>query len=254
MPQTRKVLKVQVDHEYSMINSRLASSGVEFMNHGLYDKKLIKKIPGDFKNQKLLYYSLFDGVKTKGKSILEVGCGRGGGIKFLRDNLKFSKITAIDYNQANIDFCKENNSDGVEFLLGDAENLEFENESFDIVLNVESAHCYPDYQKFVSEVHRVLKPNGIFLSADTCDVDDSNSDYYSSNLLSLKNYQVLFSVLEKDITPQVAESCARDYDSYMASEYTDATKELLFSIAVTLLPGYNDGRFKYISAIAKKVG
>ena len=38
--------------------------------------------------------------------------------------------------------------------------------SIDLVLNVESSHCYPDIARFYSEVHRILCPGGFFLYAD----------------------------------------------------------------------------------------
>jgi len=54
----------------------------------------------------------------------------------------------------------------VSYLQADAENLPFENESYDVVLNVESSHCYGDMQQFVHEVYRILKPGGYFSWAD----------------------------------------------------------------------------------------
>ncbi|MCK4464674.1 MAG: methyltransferase domain-containing protein, partial [Bacteroidales bacterium] len=41
-----------------------------------------------------------------------------------------------------------------------------DNESVDIVLNIESAFHYPDKMKFLKEIYRVLKPGGEFLIAD----------------------------------------------------------------------------------------
>lgn len=52
------------------------------------------------------------------------------------------------------------------FQQGDAEALPFENNVFDVVLNVESSHCYGSMERFVQEVSRVLKSGGIFSWAD----------------------------------------------------------------------------------------
>ena len=52
------------------------------------------------------------------------------------------------------------------FCVGDSEKIRFENESFDVVLNVESSHCYGNIPLFLAEVKRVLKPGGFFLWAD----------------------------------------------------------------------------------------
>jgi SAM-dependent methyltransferase len=44
--------------------------------------------------------------------------------------------------------------------------LPFASDSFEAVVNVESSHCYPNFERFVHEVFRVLKPGGHFLFAD----------------------------------------------------------------------------------------
>eukprot|EP00658_Telonema_sp_P-2_P070432 TRINITY_DN59948_c0_g1_i1.p1 TRINITY_DN59948_c0_g1~~TRINITY_DN59948_c0_g1_i1.p1 ORF type:complete len:207 (-),score=33.09 TRINITY_DN59948_c0_g1_i1:316-936(-) len=52
------------------------------------------------------------------------------------------------------------------FVQGDASALPFQAESFDVVLNVESSHDYPEFEDFVTEVGRVLAPLGTFFIAD----------------------------------------------------------------------------------------
>jgi len=51
-------------------------------------------------------------------------------------------------------------------VQGDAESLPFADESFDAVINVEAAHGYPNFPRFLAEVARVLRPGGRFLYAD----------------------------------------------------------------------------------------
>jgi ubiquinone/menaquinone biosynthesis C-methylase UbiE len=55
---------------------------------------------------------------------------------------------------------------GLNFVQGNAENLPFADESFDAVLNIESANNYPQFRRFLAEVARVLRPGGHFLCAD----------------------------------------------------------------------------------------
>jgi ubiquinone/menaquinone biosynthesis C-methylase UbiE len=55
---------------------------------------------------------------------------------------------------------------GLTFVQGDAEKLPFGDDAFDIVVNVESSHCYRSMAAFLSEVKRVLKPGGLLLWAD----------------------------------------------------------------------------------------
>ena len=44
--------------------------------------------------------------------------------------------------------------DNLSFVEGNAENLPFDDESFDLVYNVESSHCYGDMGAFIEQVHR----------------------------------------------------------------------------------------------------
>ncbi len=53
-------------------------------------------------------------------------------------------------------------------MQGNAEHLPLESNSFDAVVNVESAHCYPSFERFADEVERVLRFGGFFLFADLC--------------------------------------------------------------------------------------
>jgi SAM-dependent methyltransferase len=44
--------------------------------------------------------------------------------------------------------------------------MPFDDHQFDVVMNVESSHCYPSLDAFFREVKRVLRPGGHFLYAD----------------------------------------------------------------------------------------
>jgi ubiquinone/menaquinone biosynthesis C-methylase UbiE len=114
-----------------------------------------------------LYHHVGMQVNFQGKQVLEVSCGHGGGASYLARAQKPAKYTGLDLNPAGIGFCKKRHHvPGLEFLVGDAENLPFAENFFDVVINVEASHCYPDLPRFFSEVARVLKPGGYFLYAD----------------------------------------------------------------------------------------
>ena len=54
----------------------------------------------------------------------------------------------------------------MKFEQGDAQKLNIEANSKDIVFNVESSHRYPKMEMFLAEVDRILKPGGYFLITD----------------------------------------------------------------------------------------
>jgi len=114
-----------------------------------------------------LYHHVATQAPLRGKNILEVSCGHGGGASYLARALQPKSYTALDLNPAGIRFCKQRHQmKGLAFLQGDAESLPFEPETFDAVINVEASHCYPNFARFLAEVARVLLPAGHFLYAD----------------------------------------------------------------------------------------
>lgn len=114
-----------------------------------------------------LYHTVASQVDLTGKNVLEVGSGRGGGAAYIKEYLKPETYTGVDISKNVIDFCnKKHDQPGLQFKVGIAESLEFENQTFDAVVNVESARCYADVNAFFREVNRVLVPDGHFLFAD----------------------------------------------------------------------------------------
>ena len=145
-------------------------SDITFMNYGYSkDNHEIALHEKDQKNKYSvqLYDFVANNIDIKGKDVLEVGCGRGGGLSYINRYLSPKTVTGIDLNNKAIKFCSKNYSDETNlFLQGNAESLQFENNSFDVVINVESSHRYNQMDKFLNEVFRVLKPDGYFLFAD----------------------------------------------------------------------------------------
>lgn len=141
----------------------------------------------------------------EGKSVLEVGSGRGGGSNYIKRYLKPKKIVGVDLSSKAVKLCNKNYAgDGLSYICGDAENLEFEDESFDVVLNVESSHCYSAMPSFLSEVKRVLKKGGFFLFADLRDHDKMDILYKQ-----LESTGMNF-IKEKNITPNIVEALNTD--------------------------------------------
>jgi len=114
-----------------------------------------------------LYHTVATQVDLEGKKVLEVSCGHGGGASYLSRTQDPASYTGLDLNAAGIRFCqKRHELPGLDFVQGDAENLPFPDESFDVVLNIEASHHYPHFPRFLAEVARVLRPGGHFLYAD----------------------------------------------------------------------------------------
>ena len=156
---------------YPFLTRRLRAEEILFLNYAFESEPPmgLPLSPADEPNRACiqLYHHVATQVDLRGKKVLEVSCGHGGGASYLTRTLEPAHYTGIDLNPAGIRFCRERHRvPGLDFLEGDAGNLMFADHTFDAVVNVEASHCYPDFPRFLAEVARVLRPGGHFLYAD----------------------------------------------------------------------------------------
>ena len=100
------------------------------------------------------------------ETLLDAGCGTAPMITLLKEKYPDKKYTGIDLSPKMIEKAKEKNMENTEFVVGDCENLPFEENSFDIVINSQSFHHYPNPQDFFNSVYKVLKPGGKLILRD----------------------------------------------------------------------------------------
>lgn len=146
------------------------NADVIFMNYGYwFDDEQIPIGDEDEKNRVSiqLYHKLVSFIELEGLDICEIGSGRGGGLSYIHKNFNPNKTIGLDLNKRAIDFCNNfYKMDGLSFVQGDAQNLPFDNEMFDVVINTESSHRYPKFTSFLNETYRCLKPGGHLLLTD----------------------------------------------------------------------------------------
>lgn len=151
------------------LTTRRSGDDLVFLNWG-YEESPPMGIPLEAQDephryQVQLYHRVAAQADLRGRDVLEVSCGHGGGASYLTRVFKPASYTGLDANRAGIDFCRRRHP-GVGFVHGGAENLPFEDGSFDAVINIEASHCYMRVPRFFDEVARVLRPGGDFLYAD----------------------------------------------------------------------------------------
>jgi SAM-dependent methyltransferase len=114
-----------------------------------------------------LYHHVVSAIDVENRRLLEVGSGRGGGAEFIKRHMNPEEMVGVDFSRQAVALCQRTYKlPGLRFVHGDAEDLPFDDASFDAVVNVESSHCYSSMDRFLSQVVRVLRPGGHFLFAD----------------------------------------------------------------------------------------
>lgn len=109
--------------------------------------------------------------KTNPETILDIATGTGDFAIMLAE-IKPKKITGLDISKGMLEVgkekVKEKKLDGlIEMVLGDSENLPFEDDSFDAVTVGFGVRNFENLDKGLQEINRVLKPGGIFVVLET---------------------------------------------------------------------------------------
>lgn len=201
-----------------------------------------------------LYHHVAGAIDLAGLDVLEVGSGRGGGASFTKRYLKPAHMTGVDLSPQAIALSRERyRIAGLDFRVGDAERLPFENGSLDAIINVESSHCYPSFHRFLAEVVRVLRPGGHLLYADFRareNVPAWRKSLEDSGLGVLR---------ETDITANVVSALELDNDRKLALIHRLIPQPLQASFlgfaavkGSMLFEGFRSGDFSYRSFILQR--
>jgi len=109
------------------------------------------------------------------RSVVDVGCGIGGASRHLAREFSCSTegITLSPYQarRGNELAAEQNLSSSCNFRVGNALDMPFADNSFDLVWSLESGEHMPDKQKFVQELFRVAEPGGRIIIVTWCHRD-----------------------------------------------------------------------------------
>lgn len=112
-----------------------------------------------------LMEKLLSRIPRKTGTILDVACGLAATTKYLFKHYPKDRVVGINLAEDQIEYCRRNVR-GVRFEVMKAENLEFEDNSFDNIICVEAAFHFETRIDFLREALRVLKPSGHLVLSD----------------------------------------------------------------------------------------
>ena len=123
------------------------------MNEEEYERMfLLEDFYWWFKGRRKIVLSAMKGIEAK--NILDVGCGTGGNLTLFN-----GFVVGLDISSQALELAQKRKPDAV-LCRGEAENLPFKDESFDLVLALDLLEHLPDDIKGLSEMYRVLKKGG----------------------------------------------------------------------------------------------
>ncbi len=98
-----------------------------------------------------------------GKEVLDLGCGYGWHCIYAAEH-GARQVTGIDLSDKMLAVARQKTSaPNVEYRCCAIEDVDFADGSFDIVLSSLALHYVEDYVGVVQNVHRMLRPGGVFL-------------------------------------------------------------------------------------------
>lgn len=123
--------------------------GEDFSQDGFSDISQIKRIMNMF-------------PKRPNLQILDMGCGSGKLLRYIKQELS-CHIHGFDYSDNAIKTAKLINGADSDFRVGVLDKIDYPNESFDVVLSMDSIYFTQDMPSLVGKVFRWLKPGGVFI-------------------------------------------------------------------------------------------
>jgi len=109
--------------------------------------------------------------KNNPQQILDIATGTGD-LALMMSQLNPKKIIGLDISEGMLEVGKQkitkaNLTEQIEMVVGDSENMPFDDNTFDAITVSFGVRNFANLDKGLTEIRRVLKPNGTFVILET---------------------------------------------------------------------------------------
>jgi len=152
------------------------------------------------------------------KNVLSVGCGPAIIERGLQEN--GFNVTGLDVSKEAL----EGAPDSIRAVIGSAENMDFEDASFDAAIYVASLQFIDNYEEAIQETARVLKPKGRLLVM----LLNPKSDFFEERWRRTDSYVRKIKHKENLDIEKIKEAILKYFDSIKTEYYLGIKSEKIF--------------------------
>lgn len=144
-------------------------------------------------------------AKSQPQNILDIATGTGD-LAINLTQTSATEIIGLDISEGMLEVGRKKIIDKqlhskIKMMVGDSENLPFQNDTFDAITVAFGVRNFEDLEKGLSEIYRVLKPNGTFVILET-------------SVPTKRIYKTGYSFYTKFILPTIGKVFSKDQSAY----------------------------------------
>lgn len=124
-------------------------------------ERYVPEIEGQIELEHLHRY-LFAAKFVQGKNVLDIASGEGYGSAILASKANY--VIGVDISEEAVNHARSKyQNTNIEFRVGPADSIPVESSSIDVVVSFETIEHHDKHEEMMSEIKRVLKPDGILI-------------------------------------------------------------------------------------------
>lgn len=160
---------------------------------GFWGRKMLNRMNDRHKG--LIKWGLEGTDFSKHRDVLDIGCGSGNALAMMYHKNKKAHYFGVDYSKDSVKIARKNNKEAVErghikIAHADVVDMPYKNDSFDLIISIESFYYWKDYEKAAREISRVLKKNGTLIIVLEAHNDVPDPEQYDEIKSMIDNFVV----------------------------------------------------------------